>query len=99
MLTELRNYDFRGVVNDWFRNYLNDRQQKVRTNDKYSDVKPISFEVPQGSTFGPLLFLTHLNDVFQDIDYETILHAYDATVLYMLSHYLICSVLLMNPLI
>ena len=49
MLAKLRNYGFRGVVYDWFRNYLNNRQQKVRINDKYSDVKPISFEVPQGS--------------------------------------------------
>ena len=37
MLTKLKNYGFRGVVNDWFRNYLNNRQQKVRI---------ISFGVP-----------------------------------------------------
>ena len=80
ILSKLRNYGFRGVVNDWFRNYLNNRQQKVHINDKYSDVKPISFGVPQGSTLGPLLFLIYLNDVFQDIDYETILYADDATV-------------------
>ena len=35
MLTKLRNYGFHGVVNDWFRNYLHNRQQKVRINDKY----------------------------------------------------------------
>ena len=80
MLTKLRNYGFRGVVNDWFRNYLNNRQQKVRINDKYSDVKSISFGVPQGFTLGPLLFLIYLNDIFQDIDCETILYADDATV-------------------
>ena len=71
---------FRGVVNDWFHNYLNNRQQKVRINDKCSDVEPISFGVPQGSTPGPLLFLIYLVNVFQDIDYETILCAVDATV-------------------
>ena len=80
MLTKLRNYDFRVVVNDWFRNYLNNRQQKVRINDKYSDVKPISLGVPHGSTLGPRLFLINLNDVFQDTDCETILYADDATV-------------------
>ena len=56
MLTKLRNYGFRGVVNDWFRDYLNNRQQEVRINDKYSDVKPIPFGVPQGSTLDPLVF-------------------------------------------
>ena len=47
MLTKLRNYGCRSVINDWFHNYLNNRQQKVRINDKYSDVKPVSFVVPQ----------------------------------------------------
>ena len=37
--------------------------------------------MPQGSTLGPLLFLNDINDVFQDIDYETILYANDAPVL------------------
>ena len=64
MLTKLRNNGFRGVDNEWFRNYLNNRQLRVRINDKYSGVKPISLGVPQGSTLGRLLFLIYLNDVF-----------------------------------
>ena len=81
LLTKLSNYGFRGVVNDWFYSYLNDRQQKVRIKDKYSDIKPSSYGVPQGSTLGPLLFLIYINDAFQNIDYETILYANDARVL------------------
>ena len=73
LLTKLSNYGFRGVVNDWFHSYLNDRQQKVQIKNKYSDIKPISYGVSQGSTLGPLLFLIYINEVFQDIDYETIL--------------------------
>ena len=64
MLTKLRNNGFLGVDNDWFRNYLNNRQLRVRINDNYSGVKPISFRVPQGSTLGRLLFVIYLNDVF-----------------------------------
>ena len=82
MLTKLRNYGFRIVVNDWFCNYLNNCKQKFRINDKYSDVKPISFGVSQGFILGPLLFLIYLNDVFQDIDYEIILFADDAAVVH-----------------
>ena len=37
--------------------------------------------MPQGSTLDPLLFLIYTNDVFQDIDYETIMYVDDATVL------------------
>ena len=64
MLTQLKNYDFCGAVNDWLRNYLNNRQQKVSINDKFSDVKLIPFGMVQGSILGPLLFLIYLNDVF-----------------------------------
>ena len=81
LLTKLSNYGFCGVVNDWFHSYLNNCQEKVRIKDKYSDIKPISYGVPQGSTLGPRLFLIYINDVFQDIDYETILYVDDATVL------------------
>ena len=81
LLSKLSNYGFRGVVNDWFRSYLCDRQQKVRINDKYSNFKPISYGIPQGSTLGPLLFLIYINDIFQGLRYETILYADDATIL------------------
>ena len=37
--------------------------------------------MPLGSILGPLLFLIYVNDVFTDLDYETILYPDDATIL------------------
>ena len=81
LLTKLSNYGFLDVVMTGSIATLMIASNKVQIKDKYSDIKPISYGAPQGSTLGPLLFLIYINDAFQDIDFETILYADDATVL------------------
>ena len=39
-------YGFRGVVKNWFKNYLNNRKQYVNYNDNTSDLETILFGVP-----------------------------------------------------
>jgi len=40
----------------WFKSYLTDRQQTVRTGDSTSAPSNLLFGVPQGSVLGPILF-------------------------------------------
>ena len=63
LLHKLDYYGFRGIVLDWFRDYLSNRTQYVSYNDNKSDLKTILCGVPQGSILGPLLFILYINDI------------------------------------
>ena len=59
LLQKLYHYGFRGVSNEWFCNYLNNRKQFVQYNSAKSPTECISCGVPQGSILGPLLFILY----------------------------------------
>ena len=63
LLKTLDHYGFRGRINDWFRSYLCERNQKVTINGYVSDNRVIYHGVPQGSVLGPILFLLYINDL------------------------------------
>ena len=63
LLYKLSHYGIRGVALDWFKSYLNNRNQAVKF-DVISDVKAVVCGVPQGSILGPVLFLLNVNDLF-----------------------------------
>jgi hypothetical protein len=87
LLTKLEHYGFRGIVLQWFKNYLSNRKQYVSYNTCESELKHIICGVPQGSILGPLLFILYVNDiVYTSKILNIILFADDTTILYSSKH-------------
>ena len=51
----MAHYGLRGVVLDWFKNYLSNREQFVDYNNHTSAKRTINSGMPQGSILGPFM--------------------------------------------
>jgi hypothetical protein len=67
ILLKRSNTDFgiHGTVLDWYRTYLFGRSQHISLNGAKSDSFDLKCEVPQGSCFGPLLFIMYASKLFE----------------------------------
>jgi len=63
LIEKLNYYGIRGIVLDWFRSYLQSRQQYVYLNGMSSTMRSIICGVPQGSLLWTLLFILYVNDI------------------------------------
>ena len=81
LLEKLDHYGIRGKAKDWFRSYLDGREQYVDWNGSKSDKLPILTGVPQGSILGPLLFLIYINDLPAAAELKCVLFADDSNLL------------------
>ena len=70
-------YGFRGLALNLTRSYLSNRRQYTKMKTCKSELLSIEYGVPQGSSFGPLLFLLHINDLPLASHFDTILFADD----------------------
>ena len=67
-------------MNEWFTNYLTNRQQFVEFENHRSLSQTIQCGVPQGSILGPLLYLIHLIDISNSCGSHILSFADDTTI-------------------
>ena len=79
LLDKLSHYGIRGNMNEWFKSYLQGRNQIVSINGVESELTELKHGVPQGSVLGPLLFLIYINDLNTCISNSKVYHFADDT--------------------
>ena len=69
LLAKLNHYRIHRVSDDWFKSYLSNRNQYLSINGYESGLSALNCGVPQGSVLGLLLFLLHINNLNQAIQF------------------------------
>ena len=77
LLHKLGHYGIRGTTLNWIQNFLTNRTQKVVVDGSSSESAHVKSGVPQGTVLGPLLFLTHNNDLPSTVSSQVRLFADD----------------------
>ena len=76
-------FGIRGIELEWFRSYLNGRQQCCKVNGHKSKIESIRHRAPQESCLGPLLFLMYINDLPLSLDNAKVtMYADDTSISY-----------------
>ena len=80
LLFKIKQLGIVGKLFDWLNAYISGRNQKVVLNGVQSNIRHGTAGVPQGSILGPLLFLTYVNDITENMECTVNLFADDTSV-------------------
>ena len=79
LLHKLKSYGISGKIFNLISSFLSNRRLRVVLNGKSSQEYPVNAGVPQGSIFGPTLFLLYINDLPDDVICDIAVYADDTT--------------------
>ena len=80
LMLKLDHYGIRGQMKNWIEDFLMSRKQRVVIGGEHSDWIEVKSGVPQGTVLGPLLFLTYINDLPDNISSTVRLFADDCVI-------------------
>ena len=82
LLRKMKPYGIPGPEEEFFNSYLRNRVQYCNINGCTSGFRKTSCGLPQGSIFGPLLFLIYMNDLPNSVENANITMFADDTSLF-----------------
>ena len=81
LLHTLSYFVIRDLANSWFFSYLSNRKEFITKIGFNSETQSLRYGVPQGSVFGPLLFLIYINGLYNAKRFSQPLHFAEDTCL------------------
>ena len=86
LLYKLSYYGINNNALHWISDFLNQRTQSVVLEGEKSDTIPVTSGVPQGTVFGPILFLVYINDFNEYLKHSTLRLFADDSIIYKQIH-------------